>query len=102
MLLPAKNRKTISEYSDGNASEKIVLNDVPVPVVSAEHLIALKLFAAQNNPGRKFRELSDIKEIVNRASVNVAIVRSSRCPTASATSANISTFYPRSPRPPVR
>jgi hypothetical protein len=49
--------------------EKLVLNDIPVPVVSAEHLIAMKLFAAHNNPDRLFKELGDIKEILNRSPV---------------------------------
>lgn len=55
--------------------EKLVLNDIPVPVVSAEHLIAMKLFAAQNNPDRLFKELGDIKEILNRSPVTGAEIK---------------------------
>lgn len=43
--------------------KKLVLENLELPVVSPEHLIALKLFAIQNDPDRKFKELADIKEI---------------------------------------
>lgn len=53
-----------------DSKNALVLKEVALPVVSADHLIALKLFAAQSNPERKFKELSDIKEIISRAAVN--------------------------------
>jgi hypothetical protein len=43
--------------------------------VSAEHLIALKLFAAQNNPDRKLKELSDIREVLHLTKVNKNAIR---------------------------
>jgi hypothetical protein len=58
-----------------STEEKLIFNDVAVPVPSAENLIALKLFAAQNNPDRKFKELSDIREILNRSEVNDSTVK---------------------------
>lgn len=58
-----------------STEEKLVLDDVPIPVVSAEHLIAMKLFAASNNPDRLFKELGDIKEVFTRSGISPAIVR---------------------------
>jgi predicted nucleotidyltransferase len=58
-----------------STEEKLIFNDVVVPVPSAENLIALKLFAAQNNPDRKFKELSDIREVLNRSKVNENTIR---------------------------
>ena len=46
-----------------------VFENVELPIVSPEHLIALKLFAIKNDPGRKFKELSDIKEIMQRTNI---------------------------------
>jgi hypothetical protein len=54
---------------------KLVLEDIEVPVVSPEHLIALKLFAIQNDPDRKFRELGDIKEIIHLTQPNKSEVK---------------------------
>ncbi|MBW2647787.1 MAG: hypothetical protein JRE23_16775, partial [Deltaproteobacteria bacterium] len=47
-----------------STSKKLLLENLVLPVVSPEHLIALKLFAIQNDPGRKYKELADIKEII--------------------------------------
>jgi hypothetical protein len=58
-----------------STEEKLIFNDVKVPVVSAEHLIALKLFAAQNNPDRKLKELSDIREVLHLTKVNKNAIR---------------------------
>lgn len=43
--------------------KRLIFQDLEIPVVSPEHLVALKLFAIQNDPNRKFKELADIKEI---------------------------------------
>ncbi|MEK7397025.1 MAG: hypothetical protein AAB116_08820 [Candidatus Poribacteria bacterium] len=43
--------------------KKLILENLELPVVNLEHLIAMKLFAIQNEPGRKYKELADIKEI---------------------------------------
>jgi hypothetical protein len=58
-----------------STTKQVLFNDVKVPVVAPEHLIALKLFAGRNNPARLFKELSDIKELVARSNVNNAIVK---------------------------
>ena len=50
--------------------KKLVLEGLELPVISPDHLILLKLFAAQNEPGRKFKELADIKELYNRTNVD--------------------------------
>jgi hypothetical protein len=51
-------------FSD--VKDRIVFEGLELPVVSAEHLIAMKLFAVQNNPERRFKDFADIKEILNR------------------------------------
>ncbi|HEX7510705.1 MAG TPA: nucleotidyl transferase AbiEii/AbiGii toxin family protein, partial [Chitinivibrionales bacterium] len=52
-----------------------IFENTELPVVSPEHLIALKLFAAHNEPKRKLRELSDIQEILRRVTVDRTVVR---------------------------
>ncbi|MBN1982554.1 MAG: nucleotidyltransferase [Chitinivibrionales bacterium] len=47
-----------------NSDTKTIFNQTRVPVVSVENLVALKLFSAQNNPDRKLKDLSDIKEVL--------------------------------------
>lgn len=59
----------------GSAVKKVIFDDLDIPVVSAEHLIALKLFAISNDPGRKFKELADIKEIFERSDLDRKTVR---------------------------
>jgi hypothetical protein len=58
-----------------STEKRLVLNDISVPVVSAEHLIAMKLFAAHNNPDRLFKELGDIKEIVIRSNIAGSVIK---------------------------
>jgi hypothetical protein len=55
--------------------EKVLFEGVAVKVVSPEHLIAMKLFAARNNPDRRLRELADIKELVARAGCDDGALR---------------------------
>jgi predicted nucleotidyltransferase len=70
-------------YVDGDTAEKIfssvqkgmVFENIELPVVSPEHLIALKLFAAHNDGERKYRELADIHEIMRRVNVDRTAVR---------------------------
>ena len=70
-------------YVDGSTADtifssievRIIFKDIAVPVVSAEHLIAMKLFAAHNNPDRVFKELSDIKEVVKYAKVKAINIK---------------------------
>ena len=60
--------KTADEIFSSTA-QKLLFTNVPVPVISVEHLIALKLFAAHSNPDRIFKELSDVKELLNRVDI---------------------------------
>jgi len=48
----------------GETQNRLVMKGLAVPVVSPEHLVALKLFSITNDPGRKLKELADIREIV--------------------------------------
>jgi hypothetical protein len=60
-------------FSDVRKSK--LFGDIELPVVSPEHLIALKLFAAYNDPKRKYKEFADIQEIMNRMLVDKSEVR---------------------------
>ena len=53
-----------------STENRLILNGLELPVVSAEHLVAMKLFAIQNNPDRKFKDLADIKEILRNTKYN--------------------------------
>ena len=46
-----------------STKKRLIFENLELAVVSPEHLIALKLFAIQNEPDRKYKELADIKEI---------------------------------------
>jgi Nucleotidyl transferase AbiEii toxin, Type IV TA system len=54
---------------------RLVLKDLELPVVSAEHLIAMKLFAVQSNPERRFKDFADIREILKHATCDMRKVR---------------------------
>jgi hypothetical protein len=58
-----------------SVQRRIIFKERKFPVVSAEHLIAMKLFAASNNPERRFRDLADIKEILKNAEVDKGTIR---------------------------
>ncbi|MBN2035779.1 MAG: nucleotidyl transferase AbiEii/AbiGii toxin family protein [Chitinispirillaceae bacterium] len=62
--------ETTADQVFGATIEKLLFNDIPVPVVSAEHLIAMKLFAAHSNPDRLFKELADIREVVSLTNID--------------------------------
>lgn len=47
-----------------STKKRLIFDNLELPVVSPEHLVALKLFAIQNEPDRKYKELADIKEIL--------------------------------------
>jgi len=61
-------------YIDGQTAQSVFSrviskqfsDDIKLPVVCPEHLVALKLHAIKNDPGRKYRELADIKELCDR------------------------------------
>lgn len=59
----------------GAVRELLVLGDIRVPVVSPEHLVALKLFAIKNNPQRLLRDLADIKYLVDLPGISRAEVK---------------------------
>jgi hypothetical protein len=52
------------------SGRRVIFKDKKFPVVSAEHLIAMKLFAASNNHDRIFKDLSDVKEIVKNSEID--------------------------------
>ncbi len=58
-----------------SAQIKFIIEGIELPVVSPEHLLILKLFAAKSNPDRKFKELDDIKELVNRTEIDKTTVK---------------------------
>jgi len=66
--------KTAEMIFEG-VQKKSLMVQYELPVVSPEHLIALKLFAVRNDPDRKFKELADIKEIMKMTPVNQEEVR---------------------------
>lgn len=52
-----------------------IFKNITVPVVKAEHLLTMKLFAAKNAPERQLRELADIKELVKTADIDKGYVK---------------------------
>jgi hypothetical protein len=42
----------------------LLLDEISIPVVKLEHLIALKVYAMQNDPDRTFREMADIQHLM--------------------------------------
>ena len=65
---------TTAEDIFTSTEKRLILNNLEVPVVRAEHLIAMKLFAIQNNPERKYKDFADIKEILRHARYDKKIV----------------------------
>lgn len=59
----------------GSTKKRHVFENFELPVVSPEHLVALKLFAIQNDHGRKYKEFADIKEILRLTNVNNDSIR---------------------------
>lgn len=53
----------------------LVLDDLTLPVVRAEHLVALKVFAMKNDPDRSFREMADIQYLLTLPGLDVEEVR---------------------------
>lgn len=54
---------------------RVIFENQKLEVVSPEHLIALKLFAIKNEPGRKYRDLADIKEIFRLTNLNLDTIQ---------------------------
>jgi hypothetical protein len=80
---PVGNARIDIMYVENETAEKIfsstqrslLFEKLELPVVSPEHLIALKLFAAHSDSSRKFREFSDIQEVMKRTRVDRTVVR---------------------------
>jgi len=53
----------------------LILDDISVPVVKAEHLIALKVFAMKNDPERSFREMADLQFLLKLPGLDLEEVR---------------------------
>jgi hypothetical protein len=53
-----------------DVQELLVLGDIRIPVVSPEHLVALKVFAIKNNPQRSLREMADIEYLLKMPGVD--------------------------------
>ena len=53
----------------------LILDDLMLPVVKPEHLVALKVFAMKNNPDRALREMADIKELLSLPGLDTEEVR---------------------------
>ncbi len=66
---------TTARFIFADSSRRLVLDGLTFPVVGPVHLITLKLFAMQNDPDRRFKELADIKEIIKRTNPDRQVIR---------------------------
>jgi len=70
-------------YVKGDTSESIfkgaarilLFDNLTVPVVRPEHIVALKVFAMKNDPDRALREMADIKELLSLPEINLQEVQ---------------------------
>jgi len=70
-------------YVKGDTAESIfkeavrilLFDNLTVPVVRPEHIVALKVFAMKNDPDRALREMADIKELLNLPEINLQEVQ---------------------------
>jgi hypothetical protein len=53
-----------------------ILDDLTLPVVRPEHLIALKIYAMKNDPRRTHREMADIQQLLRLPEIDTDEVRS--------------------------
>jgi len=82
-LHPVGSLRVDFVYVDDATAEKIfaetkrvtLFKNIAVPVAKAEHLLAMKLFAAKNAPERLLRELADIKELAKAAGIDKGILK---------------------------
>ena len=80
---PIGNTRVDVMYVDGKTADEIfgsirnrpVFKNESVPVVSVEHLVAMKLFSIQNDPERKYKDLADVKELLKRADHNKVAIK---------------------------
>jgi len=57
------------------SGKRMIFNDMSIPVVSPEHLVALKVFAMKNDPDRGFHEMADIKFLLGLPGVDLQTVK---------------------------
>ncbi|MBN1575783.1 MAG: nucleotidyl transferase AbiEii/AbiGii toxin family protein [Chitinispirillaceae bacterium] len=55
--------------------KRVLFENIKIPVVSPEHLIAMKLFAAKHNRERRLKDLADIKEIFAAVNIDKVTIR---------------------------
>ena len=48
----------------GGCRDRFTLGGRPVPVPRAEHLVAMKVQALKNDPGRSFQDLADVRSLL--------------------------------------
>ena len=53
----------------------LVIDDLSVPVVRVEHLIALKAFAMKNDPERSFKEMADLQYLLRLPGLDLEEIR---------------------------
>lgn len=53
----------------------LILDDLSIPVVKPEHLIALKVFAMKNDPERSLREMADLQYLFKLPELDLEEVR---------------------------
>ncbi len=69
---------TFGETADdifNNLNTKALYKDLAIPVVSIEHLVAMKLFSATSSETREKKDLSDISELLSRVEFNPIVIK---------------------------
>jgi len=56
--------KDTADIIFGNTRKAVLFDNVEIPVISPEHLIAMKLFSAKHDETRRLKDLADIQEII--------------------------------------
>ena len=67
--------KATADTVFSKVERRVLFEELKIPVVSAEHLVAMKLFAAKHNERRRLKDLADIKEIVSTVDINRKTVK---------------------------
>ncbi len=58
-----------------HVQKRVLYRGRAYPVVAAEHLVAMKLFAASQSPERKLRDLADVRAILESETVDRDMVK---------------------------
>lgn len=53
----------------------LLFDDLLIPVVRPEHLIALKVFAMKNDPERSYREMADLQFLLKLSGLDIEEIR---------------------------